>query len=192
MKKILFLLMLLMSCFAYSYGYRNTYWGEDELSLIQKSGKKKYKNWGGLTIYYENARMLGQSASIFFTLKDNKLNGICYSVDNTESSRQQLEELFEKRKLRLVQRKYINIPKENNENIIQLINETCFHCSYLALDEAFSYKNGGKTLIDVGSEEKADREIIIADYDTDTQVFIYVGVVPDKICVAYVEKQEDF
>ena len=34
MKKISLFAMLLMSSFAFSYGYRNTYWGEDELSLI--------------------------------------------------------------------------------------------------------------------------------------------------------------
>jgi hypothetical protein len=194
-KKLLSILFIFICSFGFSYGYRNTYWGESAQDMIRTSGKNDHFSWNNLLVFKEPARLLGEATTIFYTLANNKLNGICYCVTDNAATRQELEKLFNTKKLSIVTRGYFSLPDSRQEEynlwMLEVVKQH-FNCSYITIDEALAYYRGGKTLINTTTEDKADREIIIADYDADTQVFIYVGIVPNKICVGYVQKQEDF
>jgi uncharacterized membrane protein len=201
MKKQLLLILSLCFCLSgFAAGYRNTYWGESLTELVNSSNARfimdKYADYN---LCVENARMLGQSTTVYYVISKGKLAGICYTVDQTEEAQEMLDDLFSEKKLRIKKHKKIGFVEEYLEKFKTETDKLGFDLSILLFEDVDHYNLGGDSItgeyLRVDDEKYQDNynvQVIKADYNNDTEVHIYIGLYPGKIAVVYTEKPQDF
>lgn len=193
------LLLFFISGFAFSAGYRGTYWGEPMQELANKGLLFEMVQDNNYVYMREQARVLGQSTNIWYCLSKQKLVGICYTVEDTPETREQIDRLFETRKLRLVKR----VKKEQTEETSKKFRETAEgiagNTSPLAsflVEDVICYNLGGGSLtyewLAKNEASESNVEVIKAEYDYNTDVHIWAGILYGYILVAYTETPQDF
>lgn len=199
-KRILLTTLILMCSFAFSAGYRNTYWGETMLELA-KSGNLLFESMQDNNYVYmrEQARVLGQTANIWYCLSNQKLVGICYTIEDTKESRTQIENLLDSRKLKLVTRRKTDVTeeqaKEYREKVEELANKQSPIASFL-VDDILGYNRGAGSItayfLQHEDVEGSKTEFIKAEYNSNTEVHIFEGIFHGYIIVVYTEIPQDF
>lgn len=200
MKKKLFFILCLCFCLSgFAAGYRGTYWGEPITELVGTSKLKlireKYSFFDFCT---EPARMLGQPTEVYYALLNQKLYAICYAVDDTAESREMVEELLRSKKLKLKVRKQKLYEEKTLQDAKKSFDESVGDLSpaVLFIDDIYAHNTGGKSLLggflNAADVETYNTEMIEAEFNYDTEVYIFRGIYPEKILVCYVEKPQDF
>ena len=200
MKRILTLtLLFFISGFAFSAGYRGTYWGESMPELADKGLLFEMVQDNNYVYMREQARVLGQSTNIWYCLSKQKLVGICYTVEDTPQAREQIDKLLEARKLKLVRRIKKEQDEETSKKFREIAEGIAGNTSPLAsflVEDVICYNLGGNSLTYEWLEKKeaaeSNVEVIKAQYDHNTDVHIWVGVLYGYILVAYTETPQDF
>ena len=199
-KRFLLITLILMCSFAFSAGYRNTYWGETMLELA-KSGNLLFESMQDNNYVYmrEQARVLGQTANIWYCLSNQKLVGICYTIEDTPESRAQVENLLDSRKLKLVTRRKTNVTEEQSKEYREKLEEYSNKRTPIAafmVEDILSFNLGGNSStnewLKAENVETSNSEVIRAEYNIDTEVHIYEGILYGYIIVAYTEIPQDF
>lgn len=199
-RKIMILLSAILCSFAFSAGYRNTYWRELKDSLLKSpnitSYGEKYRNFEFLS---EHARILGQPTLIYYTFMKLQLIGISYSIEDTKQTREKLEGLFSSHKLKVQERKRVDFSDEQSQQMEKGLKEAMgdipLHVSLL--EDVLSHQHGGNSftydyLLGQDECENSSIEVIKADLDYDTDVHIYKGIIRGQIIFTYTEKSQDF
>lgn len=201
MKKQLLLILSLCFCLSgFAAGYRNTYWGEPLTELVNSSNARfimdKYADYN---LCVENARMLGQSATLYYVIDKGKLVGISYTVNQTEDAQEMLDGLFEDKKLKVKRQKKISFTEEYLEKFKAETDKLGFDLSVLLFEDVHHYNLGGESIteefLNVDDNKYKDNynaQVIVADFNYNTEVYIFIGVYTGKIAVVYTEKPQDF
>lgn len=196
-RKIICAFIFLACFFAFSDGYRKTYWGESILELVKNPARQPVTAKNGDYDYLaEPARLLGQPTTIYYSLLNQRLIGISYSVKDTPESRQKINDLISSYQLKQNVIKYIDWSEESASYLKKQIASKNLSCDILFVDDILGYNRGlgsltGNELIDNGKGE-SKYIYINADYNYNTEVHIYMGIVHETICVVYTEKAQDF
>ena len=199
-RKVLFTLALCFCLSVFAAGYRNTYWGESLTDLVNTSNAKFIMDkYADFNLCIENARMLGQSTTIYYVIDKGKLAGICYTIDQTEESEEMLDNLFVEKKLKIKKQKKIGFTEEYLEKFKTEIDKLNVDLSILLFEDIHNFNLGGDSLIyknlsvdDKKYQDDYNVRIIKADLNLDTEVHIIIGLYSGKIAVVYTEKPQDF
>lgn len=200
MKRILTLtLLFFISGFAFSAGYRGTYWGETMPELADKGLLFEMVQDNNYVYMREQARVLGQSTNIWYCLSKQKLVGICYTVEDTPQAREQIDKLLETRKLKLIKRVRLNMTEEDSKTYLKNVEEETRNTTpYAALlvDDVLAYNEGRGSMtgafMEAKDHEESNIEFIKSEFNGDTEVHIISGVFYGYILVAYTETPQDF
>ena len=200
MKRITVFTLLFFLCISvFSEGYRGTYWGETMPELANKGLLFEMIQDNNYTYMREQARVLGQSANIWYCLSKQKLVGICYTIEDIPESRSQIDKLLDTRKLKLLIRNKIGMTEEQTKQFRELTEEQSANKTPYAayfVDDIIAYNSGRGSLIEdlflKKIVEESTVEYIKADYNYDTEVHIFEGVLYGYIIVAYTETPQDF
>ena len=198
-RKAMIFLFTIICCSAFSAGYRGTYWGEPMTELARQGLLFEMVQDERFVFMREEARVLGQPANIWYCLTNQKLVGICYTIEDTADSRAQIENLLNTKKLKLVKRKKVGYSEEQTKAFRKAIEEKSSNTTPYAslfVEDIINYNKGGGSLVsDLLSEENVEDsnvEVIKATYDHTTEVHILEGFLYGYIQVAYTEIPQDF
>ena len=197
-KAMIFLFMLICSS-AFSAGYRGTYWGESMTELANHGLLFEMVQDKNYTYMREQARVLGQTANIWYCLSNQRLVGICYTIEDTSESRAQIDKLLETRKLKLIKRNKLDIQEDEAKQFRQTVEELSSNKTPYAayvVEDIICYNLGGNSItyewLAKEEAENSNVEVIKAEYDSNTDVHIWAGVLYGYILISYTETPQDF
>lgn len=198
-RKAMIVLFMLLCSSAFSAGYRGTYWGEPMQELANKGLLFEMIQDENFVYMREQARVLGQSTNIWYCLSNQKLVGIGYTVEDTPEAREQIDKLLETRKLKLVKRTRLDFTEEQAKQFRKSIEELSANkrpFAGLMVDDIVRYNLGAGAVVGdfllKEDTEGSTVEFIKADYDYNTEVHIWAGILYGYILVAYTETPQDF